>query len=136
MIGVDSILAESDGIMVARGDLAPAVEFIRLPEAQDELVAAARRAGKTVVVATQILECFAETGVPQRSELSGLSLLARQCPDAIMLGKETVYQPSAHRGHSFCPRSADLRGAAAGRRTFDACRAAWRLQGPAGDGGH
>jgi pyruvate kinase/thymidylate kinase len=87
----DSILRACDGIMVARGDLAPAVDFIRLPEVQEELVAAARRMGKVVVVATQILECFAEEGVPQRAELSGLSLLAQQCPDAVMLGKETVF---------------------------------------------
>jgi pyruvate kinase/thymidylate kinase len=90
---IDSILAAADGIMVARGDLGPAVDFIRLPEAQEELVAAARRAAKPVVVATQILEYFAEAGVPQRSELSGLALLAQQAPDAIMLGKETVFSP-------------------------------------------
>jgi pyruvate kinase/thymidylate kinase len=90
---IDSILKEADAIMVARGDLGPAVEFIHLPEAQEELVAAAKRAGKPVVVATQILEYFAEAGVPQRSELSGLSLLALQGPDVIMLGRETVFSP-------------------------------------------
>jgi pyruvate kinase/thymidylate kinase len=87
----DEILREADGLMVARGDLGPAVEFIRLPEAQEHLVEAARRAGKVSVVATQILETFAETGLPQRPELSDLSLIARQQPDALMLGKETVY---------------------------------------------
>lgn len=90
---IESILPASDGIMVARGDLGPAVDFIRLPEAQEQLVEAARRAGKIVVVATQILEYFADVGVPLRSELSGLGLLAMQGPDAIMLGKETVYSP-------------------------------------------
>jgi pyruvate kinase/thymidylate kinase len=89
----DSILKVADAIMVARGDLGPAVDFIHLPEAQEELVAAAHRVGKPVVVATQILEYFAESGVPQRSELSGLSLLAQQSPDVIMLGKETVFSP-------------------------------------------
>ena len=89
----DAILREADGIMVARGDLGPAMDFIRLPEAQEQLVKAAKRAGKPVVVATQILEYFADAGVPLRSELSGLSLLAIQNPDAIMLGKETVYSP-------------------------------------------
>ncbi|MGA2064322.1 MAG: pyruvate kinase [Thermoguttaceae bacterium] len=90
---VESILQVADALMVARGDLGPAVEFIRLPEAQEDLVAAGARAGKIVVVATQILEYFAEVGVPQRSELSGLSLLALQAPDVVMLGKETVYSP-------------------------------------------
>jgi thymidylate kinase len=87
------IIDASDAIMVARGDLGPAVEFIRLPEVQEELVAAARLARKPVVVATQILEYFADAGVPQRSELSGLALIAQQAPDVIMLGKETVYSP-------------------------------------------
>lgn len=87
------IIDESDGIMVARGDLGLAVGYTRLPEAQEELVAAARRAGKPVIVATQVLEMFAETGLPQRAELSDLSLVARQRADAIMLGKETVFSP-------------------------------------------
>ena len=90
---VEEIIDESDGIMVARGDLGLAVGYIRLPEVQESLVAAARRAGKPVVVATQALEIFAETGLPQRAELSDLSLIARQRADAIMLGKETVYSP-------------------------------------------
>jgi thymidylate kinase len=90
---VESILKVSDALMVARGDLGPAVEFIHLPEAQEEIVAAAQQAGKLVVVATQILEYFAETGVPQRSELSGLSLLALQGVDVAMFGKETVFSP-------------------------------------------
>jgi pyruvate kinase len=90
---VDEILDEADGIMVARGDLGLALGYIRLPEAQEFLVAAARRAGKPVVVATQALEVFAETGLPQRAELSDLSLIARQRADAVMLGKETVFSP-------------------------------------------
>jgi pyruvate kinase len=90
---IDSIIQEADGVMVARGDLGLAVGYIRLPEAQEALVAAARRAGKPVVVATQALEIFAETGLPQRAELSDLSLIARQRADAIMLGKETVFSP-------------------------------------------
>lgn len=94
LLAVEPILREADGLMVARGDLGPAVDYVRLPEAQEQLVKAARRAGKVVVVATQILEQSAESGVPQRSELSGLALLAKQRPDAIMLAKETVY--SAH----------------------------------------
>jgi pyruvate kinase len=89
----DEILAVAEGLMVARGDLALAVGYRRLPEVQDRLVDAARRAGKMVVVATQVLEVFAETGLPQRAELSDLSLIARQGADAVMLGKETVFSP-------------------------------------------
>lgn len=90
---VAEIIEEADGVMVARGDLGLAVGYIRLPEAQELLVSAARQAGKPVVVATQALEIFAETGLPQRAELSDLSLIARQRADAVMLGKETVYSP-------------------------------------------
>jgi thymidylate kinase len=79
--------------MVARGDLGPAVRFVGLPEAEARIVAAARRAGKPVVVATHILEYYAENGVPLRAEISGLSLIAHENPDAIMLGKETVFSP-------------------------------------------
>ena len=89
----EAILAEADGIMVARGDLALAVGYARLPGVQESLVQAAREAGKPVVVATQILEIFAAGGVPQRAELSDLSVIARQRADAIMLGKETVFSP-------------------------------------------
>jgi pyruvate kinase len=89
----EEIIRESDGIMVARGDLGLAVGYVGLPEVQDRLVAAARKAGKVAVVATQVLEVFAETGLPQRSELSDLSLIARQRAHAVMLGKETVYSP-------------------------------------------
>jgi pyruvate kinase len=77
--------------MVARGDLGLAVGYTRLPEVQEQLVDLARRAGKPVVVATQVLEIFAETGLPQRAELWDLSLIARQRADAVMLGKETVF---------------------------------------------
>jgi pyruvate kinase len=90
---IEDIISEADGVMVARGDLGLATGYIRLPEAQENLVAAARRAGKPVVVATQSLEVFAETGLPQRAELSDLSLIARQRADAVMLGKETVFSP-------------------------------------------
>jgi len=90
---VEDIINEADGIMVARGDLGLAVGYVRLPEAQERLVAAARQAGRPVVVATQVLEAFAETGVPQRAELSDLALIAQQGADAIMLGKETVFSP-------------------------------------------
>ena len=79
--------------MVARGDLGLAVGYMRLPSIQEQLVAAARQAGKITVVATQVLEVFAETGMPLRAELSDLSLVARQRADAVMLGKETVYSP-------------------------------------------
>ena len=66
--------------------------YIRLPEIQERLVAAARRAQKPVVVATQSWRCSPQPASPAR-ELSDLSLIARQRADAAMLGKETVFSP-------------------------------------------
>ena len=85
------IIHEADGIMVARGDLGLAVGYVRLPSIQEQLVGAARQAGKITIIATQVLEVFAETGMPLRAELSDLSLVARQRADVVMLGKETVF---------------------------------------------
>jgi pyruvate kinase len=87
------IIDEADGIMVARGDLGLAVGYVRLASIQEQLVAAARQAGKITIVATQVLEVFAETGLPLRAELSDLSLVARQRADVVTLGKETVFSP-------------------------------------------
>ncbi len=89
----EDIINAADGIMVARGDLGLAIGYVRLPEVQERLVAAARQAHKPVVVATQVMEMFAETGLPQRAELSDLSLIARQRANVVMLGKETVFSP-------------------------------------------
>lgn len=91
--GAEEIIQEAQGLMVARGDLGLAVGYTRLPGVQDQLVAMARQAHKVSVIATQVLETFAETGVPQRAELSDLSVVALQQADAVMLGKETVYSP-------------------------------------------
>ena len=85
------IIHEADAIMVARGDLGLAVGYAHLPGVQEDLVQAAHRAGKPVVVATQILEGFAENGIPLRAELSDLALMARQQATVIMLAKETVF---------------------------------------------
>jgi pyruvate kinase len=89
----EDIINAADGIMVARGDLGQALDYVRLPEAQEHLVAAARIANKPAVVATQVLEVFAETGLPQRAELSDLSVIAQQRANVVMLGQETVFSP-------------------------------------------
>ena len=123
---IDSDSDVADAIMVARGDLGPAVEFIHLPEAQEELVAAARRAGKPVVVATQILEYFAEAGVPQRSELSGLSLARPARPGCHHAGKRDRFQSASDRVHQPGPRRAGLRNLPLASRRAGVCREVWR----------
>lgn len=89
----EDILEVADGLMVARGDLGLAIGYGALPGAQEELVELATQANKPAVVATQVLEVFAETGLPQRAELTDLAVMARQQVTAVMLGKETVYSP-------------------------------------------
>ena len=85
------IIAESDGVMIARGDLGQIVDVAMLPDIQRTWVAATRMAGKPVIVATQFLECFAESGFPQRCELTDLVNAGEQGATAVMLGKETVF---------------------------------------------
>lgn len=91
----DGIVKASDGIMVARGDLGLSVEPEDLPAIQERLVDIARARGKPVIVATQFLESFAASGVPQRCELTDLAAAAWQGASGIMLGKETVYSDHA-----------------------------------------
>ena len=76
--------------MVPRDDQDRIQPLDVLPDPGDHVAIVA---GKPVVVATQALEVFSETGLPQRAELSDLSLIARQRADAVMLGKETVFSP-------------------------------------------
>lgn len=85
------IVEASDGIMVARGDLGLVVKSEDMPQIQESLVEIAKAKGKPVIVATQFLENFASSGVPQRCELTDLATAARQGASGIMLGKETVF---------------------------------------------
>jgi len=87
----EEIVDASDGIMVARGDLGIVVEPKDMPQIQERLVEIAIAKGKPVIVATQFLENFASSGVPQRCELTDLATAARQWATGIMLGKETAF---------------------------------------------
>lgn len=85
----NALLANCDGLLVARGDLGVAVAPERLPAMQEDIVATCRSARKPVMVATQFLQIFADTGVPNRAELSDLALAVRQGVSSILLTKET-----------------------------------------------
>jgi pyruvate kinase/thymidylate kinase len=88
---IEGIVQAADSIMVARGDLGMMVEPEDLPQIQERVVAIARAKNKPVIIATQFLENFASSGVPQRCELTDLAVAARQRVSGIMLGKETVF---------------------------------------------
>lgn len=89
------LLGVADGLLVGRGDLGMTVAPETIPAIQEDVVCACRRAGKRVLVATEFLQRFAETGVPNRAELSDVALAARQGVHGIVLTKETSGSPYA-----------------------------------------
>lgn len=87
---LEAIVAQTDAVMVARGDLGVEMPAEQVPAIQKRIVRACRQAGKPVIVATQMLESMVAAPVPTRAEASDVATAIYEGADAVMLSAESA----------------------------------------------